>query len=904
MTTDKKPVLDKGSTPVSAGRKLINELLESSKSLPHVITNESDLGSIQLGINEIRKKAYDLRKAIRGGSASSVAGAGVGSAAVEASIENNAEDLIAFDNLTKAHYLLAGKVSFEDIQFNIKSLESIAKSSGASKTSTGNCQAIGRTSGSTVDLDSYLRRKKEENILSSIEQSLSIAASDFDSFVSQNINLDWKQRRDEVREAFGIVLTKQSAHTDGENAMKKSKVIKHISWGKSFKLLNDQEGTEGVSSKLNVNENTLIRGKFERYARLVNKLNDFRQSSAGGNNSKETVFDYANEVSEFFKNGSDSKSKQLFDSWKIISNFKSIKDQTGAAVNGTENINAKILAHSKRFLELQFFEYVDNIYKTKIMDKGLPKIINKVKCFIEYQKLNSNGNLLVVNGIPIWALIFYLLRCGCEKEALELVEENISVFKKVEQSFVVYFRAYVNSVDKRLSEDLTSKIQNEFNNHIKKSVDGDPYRYSVYKILARCQISRKENISQIALTSEDWLWMHLMLAKESDDCSELEPIHERYTLKDFQMMILSYGEGKFVNNYLQVLLLSGLFEEASKFAISKINEIDGIHLTIALAYYQLLPASFSGKLSKIMATYIRSFKFSDPRIAVEYLVLICLFSNEVETCHETLRELILETKEFSILLGKVNSKGVRIPGKIEDRKALVQLENDFLTKVTEQAAITADKEGRVFDGLLLYQLAEEYEIVITIINKMLGEYLSSEYSSFDNAATSATSSNVVDETDPVSIAENFLKLYSLKVSSRAKSITYKLLQIAQIKQKYQSKTQIDDCLRLIESLEILPINFASPTSTDLNEIRTKTEDLTYLADPILKNVPSLLIILMQSITLKREQLVTTSLNLDIRDEKLKELKIIAKNCIVFAGMVQYKMPRETFSLLISLEAKL
>lgn len=857
-STVKKPIVNKDVAPVSAGRKLLNELLENSKSLP---VTESDLGSIQLGINEIRKRASKLRKST-----------------------SNVEDTVSFDNLTKAHYLLAGKVSFDEIQSNIKFLEQSRSLDSRSNKPSQTKQS------SYADLDSYLRSKKDEDILASIEQSLSAAAKDFGAFVSQNISLDWNQRRDEVREAFGIVLTKQSAHTD-ENAMKKSKTVKNISWGKTFRLLDDDDNT----SKLNVNSDHLIRGKFERYARLVNKLNDCRQ---GINSSNTTVaaataasFDYAGEVSEFFKNGSDSKSKQFFESWKIISNFQSEK-------TSIDTFKHRVICRSRRHLELQFFEYIDNIYKTKVVEKGLPTILNKVKSYIEYQKLTSNGNLLIVNGLPIWAMIFYLLRCGCEKEALALVEEHVSVFKKVEQSFVSYFRAYVNSVDKSLPQDLITKIQNEFDNHVKKSVDGDPYRFSVYKILGRCQLARK-NISNIALTTEDWLWMHLMLVKD-DANVEFAPIHERYTLKDFQSTILSYGEEKFSNIYLQVLLLSGLFEEASKYAI-KISEVDGIHLTIGLAYYQLLQhqgnaeelKKTSSRFAKLLGSYTRSFKLSDPRIAVEYLVLICLFSGEVETCHEALRELILETREFSILLGKVNAKGVRIPGKIEDRKSLVNLESDFLTKVTEQAAITADKEGRVFDGLLLYQLAEEYEIVITIINKMLGDYLSN--SEFDEDLSSRSSAN--NETDPVLIAENFLNLYSLQLTSKNKMVTYRLLKISQIKLKYQLKSY-DECLKLIEELEILPISF----STNLNEIRNKAEELTYLDENILKNIPGLLIVLMNCIASKKELL--SQLNSSIRDEKLKELKVIAKNCIVFAGMVQYKMPRETFSLLISLEAKL
>lgn len=868
--------------PAASGKKLLNELLETSRSLP---TNSSELGSIQLGINQIRKKANKLR----------------GSETDKTSNNDNKQ-------LTNAHYLLAGTVSIEDVEIQIKLLEKsqILESRHQQQQLTNSSNV---SSNNYNDLDSYLKSKKDENILSTIEQFLSSAALDFDNFVNQNISLDWKQRRDEIRESFGIILNKQTAHTDSRMKTSfsinkdtskdadNSKNNNEISWGKSSKLLDNTKST----SNLNVNSNHYIRNKFERYAKIINQLNNYRQSLLI--NGKDLIidddlnseFDLSNEFLQVFKNNSDNKSKQFNESWKIISNLKVNYNKTYTL----ENFKNKIISNSKTYLEKQFFEYIDNIFKNKTSEKGLPTIVNKVKSFISYQKLNSNGNLLIVNGIPIWAVIFYLLRAGCEQDALNLVLEHQLIFKKVEQSFVSYFKSYVQSKDKRLSQTLVTKIQNEFNHHIKNSIDGDPYRFAVYKILGRCQLSRR-NISNIALTVEDWLWMHLMLVRE-DAQVEYDPVYERYTLKELQTNILSLGEKKFPTNYLQVLLLTGLYEEAFEYS-SGINEIDSIHLYIGLSYYKILQNSSSDKedlikrgknFSLILSSYIKSFKNSDPRIAVEYLILICLFKDQIETCHEALRELILETREFSILLGKINSNGIRIPGKIEQRKQLIHLEDDFLNKITQQAAIIADKEGRIYDGLLLYQLSEETEIVATIVNRLLGEFLSN---------TELDQSLLFDgnnETNPILIAENLINLNLDKISIKQREICLKLLKISEIRQLFIEKDW-ELCIKKINELEILPIN----SQNDLGLIRLKAEELTYLDENLLRNIPNLLIITMTCIAQINEVLVNSSIKAAFKDEKLKELKLIAKNCIVFAGMVQYKMPRETFSMLIDLEALL
>lgn len=148
-----------GSTSKSSS-KLFNELLETSKNLP---STSSDLGAILLSVNEMKKRAQEMRKTIPHDS-----------------------------NHIKAHYLLAGSgLGIHEIESSLKNLKS-------SELLTEQRVAQGYNDG---DLDTYLHIKKDENILSSIEQSLSLAAKDFDNFINQNFNLDWKQRKDEVRES-------------------------------------------------------------------------------------------------------------------------------------------------------------------------------------------------------------------------------------------------------------------------------------------------------------------------------------------------------------------------------------------------------------------------------------------------------------------------------------------------------------------------------------------------------------------------------------------------------------------------------------------------------------------------------------------------------------------------------
>jgi len=133
----------------------------------------------------------------------------------------------------------------------------------------------------------------------------------------------------------------------------------------------------------------------------------------------------------------------------------------------------------------------------------------------------------------------------------------------------------------------------------------------------------------------------------------------------------------------------------------------------------------------MLGFYTRDFRAGNVEAAVDYLTLICLNGNlpgaigksQASLCHEALRELVLETREFAQLLGDIRSDGTRLKGVIERRLKLIALsdQEEFLKLITMQAASVADDSGRITDAVLLYHLAEDYDNVIAIINRALSE---------------------------------------------------------------------------------------------------------------------------------------------------------------------------------------
>lgn len=184
----------------------------------------------------------------------------------------------------------------------------------------------------------------------------------------------------------------------------------------------------------------------------------------------------------------------------------------------------------------------------------------------------------------------------------------------------------------------------------------------------------------------------------------------------------------------------------------------------------------------MLGYYTRDFRTSNVESAVDYMVLICLNadvpgtlgSSQASLCHEALRELVLETREFARLLGDIRPDGTRLKGIIEERLEILALssEKEYLTAITTEAASVADDNGRTTDAVLLYHLSESYDNVIVVINRSLSEAIALDIGQEQYrlqplkpraetqhvAGNSSLSLTSVD--DPVILAKNMMQLYN------------------------------------------------------------------------------------------------------------------------------------------------
>jgi nuclear pore complex protein Nup93 len=207
------------------------------------------------------------------------------------------------------------------------------------------------------------------------------------------------------------------------------------------------------------------------------------------------------------------------------------------------------------------------------------------------------------------------------------------------------------------------------------------------------------------------------------------------TLSQFQATLRQYGIDHFKNPilYFQLLLLSLQFEHAIKFLDSNPQlSVEMMHFAVALYYYGLLrlPAVPTHQLFvdddggqprlnfiRLLKSYVRAFQQSDPDVALHYL---CLIQDE-SSRNVAIKELILETEEFNVLVGQIEIDGNRKPGFL-DRF----LRQDKWAEIVRLAAQSCEENGRYDDAIKLYDIAGMFGRVLLLLSKQIGRVLTTQ----------------------------------------------------------------------------------------------------------------------------------------------------------------------------------
>ncbi|ODA80925.1 hypothetical protein RJ55_03885 [Drechmeria coniospora] len=617
------------------------------------------------------------------------------------------------------------------------------------------------------------------------------------------------------------------------------------------------------------------------------------------------------------------------------------------------SMRKRILQGSNRFLERQFLREVESLiakhpHEAKL--GGLPDITSKVKAYIRLRSARKdlvpdNTDLQQIQGEYVWAVVFYLLRSGHVNEAAQYVNDNSNQFRGIDRTFATYLNNYAASEDRRITNrKLLDRCTNEYVQRSRNAPDNsiDPFRMACYKVIGRIELSNR-NLDGLNTDINDWVWLQFNLAREGDKTVEMAG--ESYGLAELQSSIREIGLKHFPKAsaedttngsfgmffYLQIL--SGMFEDAVAY-LYPFSYVDAVHFGLALGYYGLLrpsdPVSASNDLrshsvknlpqinfGRMLGYYTRDFRAADVVSAVDYLALVCLnrdLGGEAgqrhgSLCHEALRDLVLETREFSKLIGDIRPDGRRIRGIIEERGPLIGLddEDDFVNTVTLQAASFADENGRTTDSVLLYHLAGEYDSVVAIVSRALSEAISLEIgedpmrlmpvkpraAGEEAQGQQGSSLSLASIDDPVELARTMMAMYERdamfyrKIQDQNKVACRVLLEMSIIK-KLVEAGQWAQGLDKIRGLEILPLEAAGDAST----VRAYASKFSGLSQPVSINVPNLLMWTIICCTRQREQLSNGQFsgNEGTRLMMAEQLKQMTLDLTTYTSQLRYRFP--------------
>ncbi|XP_051627186.1 nuclear pore complex protein Nup93 isoform X1 [Manacus candei] len=598
--------------------------------------------------------------------------------------------------------------------------------------------------------------------------------------------------------------------------------------------------------------------------------------------------------------------KNISEMWAMV---KQMTDVTlvpasdALKVRTNMEVRMEFVRHALHYLEQSYKNYTfvtvfGNLHQAQL--GGVPGTYQLVRSFLNIKLPASVPGLQdgEVEGHPVWALIYYCMRCGDLTAAMHVVkraQHQLGEFK-------TWFQEYMHSKDRRLSPATENKLRLHYRRALRNNTD--PYKRAVYCIIGRCDIT--DNQSEIADKTEDYLWLKLNQVC-FDDGGASSP-QDRLTLSQFQKQLLEdYGESHFAVNqppflYFQVLFLTAQFEAAIAFLFrTERLRCHAVHVALVLFELKLLLKS-SGQsaqllshevgdppgvrrlnFARLLMLYTRKFESTDPREALQYFYFL---RNEKDSQGENMflrcvSEIVIESREFDMILGKLEKDGSRKPGVIDkftsDTKSVIN-----------KVASAAENKGLFEEAAKLYDLAKNPDKVLELMNKLLSPVvpqISTPQSNKERLKNMAHS-----------IAERY-KAQGISAKKSIDSTFYLLLDLITFFDEYHAG-HVDRAFDIIERLKLVPL------SQDC--VKERVAAFRNFSDEIKHNLSEVLLATMNILFTKYKRMKGTSPTTPARPQRVMEdrdsqLQSQARALIMFAGMIPYRTSGDTNARLVQME---
>uniref|UniRef100_A0A8C7DZK9 Nuclear pore complex protein Nup93 n=1 Tax=Naja naja TaxID=35670 RepID=A0A8C7DZK9_NAJNA len=445
-------------------------------------------------------------------------------------------------------------------------------------------------------------------------------------------------------------------------------------------------------------------------------------------------------------------------------------------------VQMEFVRQALQYLEQSYKNYTlmtvfGNLHQAQL--GGVPGTYQLVRSFLNIKLPVSVPGLQdgEVEGHPVWAIIYYCMRCGDLMAAMKVV--NLAQHQLGD--FKTWFQEYMHSKDKRLSPATENKVRLHYRRALRNNTD--PYKRAVYCIIGRCDIA--DNHSEVADKTEDYLWLKLNQVCFDENSSSAP--QDRLTLSQFQKQLLEdYGESHFAR-----LRCHAVHVALVLFELKLLLKSSGQSAQLLSHEAGDPPATRRLNFVRLLMLYTRKFESTDPREALQYFYFL---RNEKDSQGENMflrcvSELVIESREFDMILGKLENDGSRKPGVIDkftrDTKPIIN-----------KVASVAESKGLFEEAAKLYDLAKNADKVLELMNKLLSPVVSQVSAPQSNKERLKNMAHA--------IAERY-KAQGISTKKPVDSTFYLLLDLITFFDEYHAG-HIDRAFDIIEQLKLVPLS--------------------------------------------------------------------------------------------------
>lgn len=713
-----------------------------------------------------------------------------------------------------------------------------------------------------TDIVSYLRNEKENAILSIIERV--------------------------HKDTFELNRVQQMEHMLGEWKQMRFEIINAMTApsGELVDLRGTPQRTKLAGSMVSALSNIEI-----AYAKELQIYNDHVLRGI----TRPSLFNSFSKAAETFN---DKKVQDMWSMVKFMVNIPPTPRGDPIKSRTSSEVEEKIVSQARKYLENRYRDFMNSLVNENLAQAkrgGIPGTIPLVKSFIGIRVQNYRDlEDVMVDDKPLWPLVYYCMRAGDFKAALQCFNQCGTNFQEFRQAL----EEATNDTQKKPSNRGESILKLHYRKHVRSSTD--PFKRASYCALVPCDPDDLH--SEVMSTADDYLWLKLCQIRDSQSDSE-----HKLTLDHLQTTILEiYGESYYHAHdqpflYFSMLFLTGQFEAAIEFlarGAGAKNLPHAVHLAAAMHEHSLLAPSQSVlaplitvdpadkppakrlNLARLILLYVKRFESSDPKESIHYLFLLKSMKdpNGKNMFASSAAEMVVDAtpNNRALLVGKID-KDRRLPGVLDQ----FQVNTDDVINICAQ---TLNRKGLLEDAVHMYDLSGNHEKVLTLMCTLLAQVVSQK------STTGSLRSRLQIMANEIS-----LRYQGIPIQVPAELIAgfYTLRDLMVFFDQFHND-QHQTALRTISDSKLLPLQ--------IKEVDERVTALRRVSPEVAGALSDVLLATM-TILYRQYQKMRSNESGDeyAKEQQLRDLREHARALTSFAGTLPYRMPNETNSKLVQME---